>query len=560
MLENTNHFLDNYHNDTQRLIKHITLQLPKDYIKHTTNFYEIIESLYDDNLYYTYVDSKELENLSINDLQDESKLGYLYCLYTCNPLLVLDNENNTTLNNKVITQNFGYKDDFYLSFIANKDSLSNEYLNARKALYKTYQLIKQEQAEELQREQQELEQELQGLDSKARESRLQELQREQRKRERQERFSKGNTTNNTKNLRSTNNDAYNTKDSNLILESKDKNNAIIFLDSANSLSNLIHIHNDKIDIFTKDSTRLDVRELESLINKYNDSFRDFNNTESNPIHNTQSDNDNIESKTNNPESNNQESKLTLDSLYSSNTQIFLYSQLLLGSKETPNNPLFFGELDKEGVFRESKPVYHLMSEIDSNSIESTSNNRDSSNADSNNSLSTLDVFLNGSKLTLLNYSLLDSSLNITLECNSSESQAIQEREKAQREQQKQESQTKDSIQSTAMLHPILEDNEIKCPHNGVVKLKSNKGKSFTSKGIPLVLESDLLNSSIIGCTNPILSGGPCTMVATILPNARGLKKFNDDYPIMQDLVSSGVMSDKGFPLICTPKENTFKGK
>ena len=29
--------------------------------------------------------------------------------------------------------------------------------------------------------------------------------------------------------------------------------------------------------------------------------------------------------------------------------IFLDSQLLLGSKETPNNPLFFGELDKEGV-------------------------------------------------------------------------------------------------------------------------------------------------------------------------------------------------------------------
>ena len=109
-----------------------------------------------------------------------------------------------------------------------------------------------------------------------------------------------------------------------------------------------------------------------------------------------------------------------------------------------------------------------------------------------------------------------------------------------------------------MLHPILEDDEIKCPHNGVVKLKSNKGKPFTSKGIPMILESDLLHSSIIGCTNPILSGGPCTMVATILPNARGLKKFNDDYPIMQDLVSSGVMSDKGFPLICTPKENTFK--
>ena len=162
------------------------------------------------------------------------------------------------------------------------------------------------------------------------------------------------------------------------------------------------------------------------------------------------------------------------------------------------------------------------------------------------------MFLNGSRLTLLNYSLLDSSLNITLECNSSESKAIAEREKAQREQREQDSKTQDST-STAMLHPILEDTEIKCPqiledteikcpHNGVVKLKANKGKPFTSKGIPMVLESDLLNSSIIGCTNNIAGvPTPCTSVAVILPSSRGLKKFNDDYPIMQDLVASGCL-------------------
>ena len=96
-----------------------------------------------------------------------------------------------------------------------------------------------------------------------------------------------------------------------------------------------------------------------------------------------------------------------------------------------------------------------------------------------------------------------------------------------------------------MLHPILEDDEIKCPHNGVVKLKSNKGKSFKSKGIPMILESDLLHSSIIGCTNNIAGvPTPCASVSVILPSARGLKKFNDDYPIMQDLVASGCLSDK----------------
>ena len=381
---------------------------------------------------------KHITQQDIDSLTKDSPIAFLNALYQCQDFVFVDSKNNPSLNNSNITQTFGYKSSFYLSFIANKDSLSNEYLQARKALYKTYQLIKQEQAEELQRSQEELEQQLQGLDSKARESKLQEIQREREKalrdKQRQVRTNKRNA-NNTNNL---------------ILESKDKNNIIIFLDSANSLSNLIHIHNERIDIFTKDSTRLDMRELESLINKYNDSFRDFNNTESNPIHNTQSDNDNIESKTNNPESNNQESKLTLDSLHSANTQIFLYSQLLLGSSETPNNPLFFGELDSKGEFIEFKPVYHLSGEIDYDSKDSKES-----------FTQTLQVFLDSNTLTLLNYSLLDSSLNIKLECNSKESKAILEREQIQREQIQRDSNSMDSLTSTAMLHPILEDDEIK---------------------------------------------------------------------------------------------------
>ena len=207
MLENTNHFLDNYHNDTNNLTKHIASQLPKEignddrFKENTLDFYTLLDSLRSHNAYYTYIDSKDIENLSINDLQDESKLGYLYCLYTCNPLLVLDNENNTTLNSKVITQNFGYKDDFYLSFIANKDSLSNEYLQARKALYKTMINLRKEREQKHKEEQNRISQ-----------LSYEEYKEEQREKERQEqrqaRLSKGNTAN---------------KDSHLILESKDKN-------------------------------------------------------------------------------------------------------------------------------------------------------------------------------------------------------------------------------------------------------------------------------------------------------------------------------------------------
>ena len=182
-----------------------------------------------------------------------------------------------------------------------------------------------------------------------------------------------------------------------------------------------------------------------------------------------------------------------------NSKLYFMGIELTGGTESnkPYNECFFGTLDSKDSnlgLDTLKPIYQLIGETDYDTKDSKES-----------FTQTLHIFLNGNTLTLLNYSLLDSSLNIKLECNSSESKAIQEKEKAQRERKQQDSKTQDSIQSTALLHPILEDDEIKCPHNGVVKLKSNKGKPFTSKGIPMVLESDLLNAPIIGCANNILT-------------------------------------------------------
>lgn len=59
-------------------------------------------------------------------------------------------------------------------------------------------------------------------------------------------------------------------------------------------------------------------------------------------------------------------------------------------------------------------------------------------------------------------------LNIT-------TQATKEQEEAYRKTKaKNQAKSQEQLKplSTAFLHPILEDNEIKCPHNGVVKLKS----------------------------------------------------------------------------------------
>ena len=279
------------------------------------------------------------------------------------------------------------------------------------------------------------------------------------------------------------------------------------------MSHLLHIHNNKIDIFTQDKTYLDIQELESLLQEYMNTNTESNNTK-------------------------QGSPMSLDILNSPSTQIFFYSHLLLGSSEIESNPFLFGELDKDNTIKQDTPSYYF------------------SPKDEENNLGTLTIFLHSCTLTLLNYSLLDSSLNIKLELTNKESQEKQDKAIIQREQKQHKEQLKPL--SIAMLHPILEDNEIKCIHGGVVQLKSNLGKSIQDKNIPFILETDLLYSSIVGCPNPPISGGPCTQVMSILPSARGLKKHNEDYPIMQSLVSSGVFSDKGVPLICTPKPNSYK--
>lgn len=52
-----------------------------------------------------------------------------------------------------------------------------------------------------------------------------------------------------------------------------------------------------------------------------------------------------------------------------------------------------------------------------------------------------------------------------------------------------------------------------------------------------VLESDLLYSPIVvGCPNPPINGGHCTQVVSIPPSSRGLKKHNEDYPIMEQAI------------------------
>ena len=107
----------------------------------------------------------------------------------------------------------------------------------------------------------------------------------------------------------------------------------------------------------------------------------------------------------------------------------------------------------------------------------------------------------------------------------------------------------ENTQSQTLLYPVLEDDVIMCPHGGRVQLKSIKGKPFQSDGVPIILEPDMQNALISGCTNNILGvPTPCTMVVNIPPAALSLKTLNGEKAVMQDYVSL-IMTDKGFPLI-----------
>ncbi|MDY5051632.1 MAG: hypothetical protein SPF17_09430 [Candidatus Mucispirillum faecigallinarum] len=217
-------------------------------------------------------------------------------------------------------------------------------------------------------------------------------------------------------------------------------------------------------------------------------------------------------------------------------KLFCYGKLLTGASENENEPLWFGEL-KNGELDISKPVYFLI-------------------GDKNGERQTLKVFIGNYTLVISDYSISDSSLGIKLEAKSKEAEQILNQE--QEKKQEQEKSSSSSVVSTAQLYPVLEDDVIMCPHGGQVQLKSNKGKPFKSQGVPLILEPDLINAPISGCSNNVLGvPQPCTMVAVIPPAALSMKKLNGEKAVMQDYVSM-IMTDKGVPLQCIPKPNKWK--
>ena len=152
---------------------------------------------------------------------------------------------------------------------------------------------------------------------------------------------------------------------------------------------------------------------------------------------------------------------------------------------------------------------------------------------------------------VLNYSLLNKSLNIDLKPTNKETKESLERANERLNLEKKSSAV--GAGGTAFANPIIEDDVVVCPHGGHVILKSRAGKSIRSDDQGVILDVDFINSPIVGCS----AHNPCTKVAYVPRAALSLKSMNNHYAVMQDLVPA-CLSNTSSPLRCIKKENRIK--
>ena len=163
----------------------------------------------------------------------------------------------------------------------------------------------------------------------------------------------------------------------------------------------------------------------------------------------------------------------------------------------------------------------------------------------------LSVTYKNSQASILNYSLLNKSLNIELKPTNKETKESLEKANERLNLEKQSSAL--SASGTAFANPIIEDDVVVCPHGGHVILKSRAGRSIRSDDQGVILDVDFINSPIVGCS----AKNPCTKVAYVPRAALSLKSMNNHYAVMQDLVPA-CLSNTSSPLRCIKKENRIK--
>ena len=214
------------------------------------------------------------------------------------------------------------------------------------------------------------------------------------------------------------------------------------------------------------------------------------------------------------------------------TQVYIIDKPLSTATEQSDYPLYFKNEDSEEEENSSLSFAHQP-------------------RDEEKDKGRLSVTYKNSQASILNYSLLNKSLNIDLKPTNKETKESLEKANERLNLEKQSSAL--SAGGTAFANPIIEDDVVVCPHGGHVILKSRAGKSIRSDDQGVILDVDFINSPIVGCS----AKNPCTKVAYVPRAALSLKSMNNHYAVMQDLVPA-CLSNTSSPLRCIKKENRIK--
>lgn len=215
------------------------------------------------------------------------------------------------------------------------------------------------------------------------------------------------------------------------------------------------------------------------------------------------------------------------------TQVYIIDKPLNTATEQSDYPLYFKK-EEDGE------------ESNSNLLSFTHQPRDEEKDKGR-----LTIDYKNQRACVLNYSLLNKSLNIDLKPTNKETKESLEKANERLNLEKKSSAV--SAGGTAFANPIIEDDVVVCPHGGHVILKSRAGRSIRSDDQGVILDIDFINSPIVGCS----AHNPCTKVAYVPRAALSLKSMNNHYAVMQDLVPA-CLSNTSSPLRCIKKENRIK--
>ena len=241
-----------------------------------------------------------------------------------------------------------------------------------------------------------------------------------------------------------------------------------------------------------------------------------------------------------------------------NTKVFMMSKLLTGGEEKEDYELYFKE-NKDKNDPENKEDANQVS------LSLTPKNQASKDVqagesyasyifqprDTHSGIGGLNLLYKNSQARLLNYDIKEDSLNIKLKPASKKAKELKGLNQiAPEDKTFDETAVKTGL---SYLHPVIEDDIITCEHGGRVALKSVRGRTIKSNGIPLILGCDFINLPIVGCS----ANSPCTRVAFVPSGALSQKTVNGDHALMQDFVNL-CRSDRGSILTCAKKSNKLR--